>query len=144
MGLKPLLFFCSALPLRVNSCHKPPLAVFPQPPIKCHWIPLWCHLGGHCHPRPLPPQSFSLSARQPSDSMKINYDPVVDRVDRLIRCAAWRGGGASFPLPVRYSILSHLRATLWKVHPHIMPLMTADGEKRQDMCLPKNMPVDKK
>lgn len=33
--------------------------------------------------------------------------------------------------PVRFSILSHLCASLSKVHPRIMPLLTADGEDRQ-------------
>ena len=65
--------------------------------------------------------------------MKINYDPAVDRVARVMRCAAWRDGGASFPSlsdTVSYLISVPLGK---KVHPRIMPLMTADGEERQSV-----------
>lgn len=63
--------------------------------------------------------------------MKINYDPAVDRVAGVMRCAAWRSDGASFSS--LSDTVSYLICVLLckKVHPHIMPLMTADGEERQ-------------
>lgn len=64
--------------------------------------------------------------------MKINYDPCVDRVAGVMRCAAWSGGDASLSLPVRSGIPSHL---CQKVRPRIMPLMTADGEEDRQGCI---------